>query len=285
MNRAADHLGELGARLDVRVVYTDLDGTLLGPGGSLYSRPGGGVSRRAAEAVAAVHDAGVALVPVSGRTVDTARETARVVGARDFIAELGALACYELGAEVVLYTGAYAGAGAPYEAMARRGGAGLLLESFAGRLEPHAPWAFAGRRATMLLRGSVDVAEARAVLVGCGYDWLDLRDNGVLHARYPHLGEEVHAYHLVPAGVEKAPAVAEDLRRRGLPPEAAVNVGDAPSDAAVARVVGASFCVANGAAAVEAAAGGNVPANLYATDGSYGDGFAEVILGLLPPAP
>ncbi|MGH2738587.1 MAG: HAD family hydrolase, partial [Actinomycetota bacterium] len=70
-----------GSGLRPRVVYTDLDGTLLGPGGSLFASPGGGITGRPAEAVAALHRAGVALVPVSGRAEVRVKEAARLLGA------------------------------------------------------------------------------------------------------------------------------------------------------------------------------------------------------------
>lgn len=263
----------------VRVVYTDLDGTLLGPGGSLFAATDGGVTPRAADALAAMHEAGVEPVPMSGRTVAQVREVARLLGARDFVAEFGGVISYDHGQEVDR-RGRRAAGEDPVAAMASTGAAGLLLDSFAGRLEPHAPWAFEGREATMLFRGLVDPAEARELLERSGYGWLDLHDNGVIPRRFPGLDvPEVHAYHLVPAGVDKASAVEAHMARRALRREQCVAVGDSPSDVAVAPHVGAVFVVANGAAAVEAA--GPAPDNAYVTGGSRGDGFAEAVMALL----
>ncbi len=253
-----------------RVVYADLDGTLTGPGASLFAGADG-VTDRAARAVVALHRAGVALVPVSGRTLAQTLEAARLLGARDAIAELGGLTTYGLGREVVRARGAFAGAGTPFEAMARSGAGALLLESF--DLEPHAPWAFAGRECTMLFRGRVDVADARRMLDDARHDWLGLTDNGVIGR---DRGREIHAYHLLPRGVGKAEAIAADLARRGLGADAAVVVGDAPSDVAAAPHVAAAFVVSNGRAAAEGASG-----NVFVTEGAFGDGFAEVVLGLL----
>src|SRR5439155_22493563 len=74
----------------IRALYADLDGTLLGPGGSLYATPSG-LSDRGASALATLHGAGVDLVLVSGRTRDQMREAGRILFARAAIAELGAL--------------------------------------------------------------------------------------------------------------------------------------------------------------------------------------------------
>jgi phosphoglycolate phosphatase len=260
----------------VRVVYTDLDGTLLGPGASLFAAERGGITLRAAEAVADLGRRGVALVPMSGRTLEGVREAARLLGATDFIAELGGLTCYDLGQEVVHNHGAHRGPGTPFEAMARSGAAGLLLEAFPGRIEPHAPWAFSGRECSMLFRGHVDLEEARAALAGGGHEWLDLHDNGVIRRSFRGLDVgEVHAYHLVPRGVNKASAVAGHLRRRGLDRAEAVAVGDSLSDAEVAAQVGAVYLVANAETAAVSHPGVRI------TRGSHGEGFADAVGAVL----
>lgn len=268
MKRLADHAEGLRPP---KVVYTDLDGTLFGPGGSLFATAAGGVTLAAARALAGLLETGVAIVPVSGRTAPQVHETARVIGARDYIAELGGITVYGLGEETVRDRGSFEGTGTPHEAMLRDGVPGLLLERFAGRLEPHAPWAFLPRESSMLFRGHVDPLEAREVLDAAGYGWLDLLDNGTIPRRYASLDvEETHAYHLLPRGVTKASAAEADLTRRGLGREDAIAIGDSPADAALASVVGAVCIVANGAASVEGH-------DVFVTEAAHGDGFAEAI--------
>lgn len=280
MNRLAEHLPDLRRHLRLRAVYTDLDGTLFGPGSSLFADAGGRVTTRPAEAVAALHRARVALVPMSGRTRGQVREAARILGARDFIAELGGLVCLDGGTEVVPSTGASLGPGSPVEAMGRSGAAAVLLEAFPGRFEPHAPWAFEPREVTMLFRGRVDPVEARRVLDEAGHRWLELRDNGAIGRRFPSLEvEEVHAYHLLPRGVSKAAAVLEHARRRDIPAESCVVIGDSETDAEIATAVGAVCIVANGAASVSGSD------DVYVTEGSYGEGFAEAVSGFVETAP
>jgi hydroxymethylpyrimidine pyrophosphatase-like HAD family hydrolase len=273
LRRAADHLPHLARSLRPRALYTDLDGTLLGPGASLFAAPSGGVTSRTAEAVAALHAAQIDLIPVSGRTESQVREAARLLGAAGFIAELGGVIAF--GDRVERTHGSHRGRGTPVEAMFRSGAPGFLMEAYRGRLEPHTPWAHAARRSTILLRGLVDPQEARVTLERSGYGWLDVLDNGVILGTYPGLSvPEVHAYHLAPRGIDKASAVARDLKRRGLRPPEAVAVGDAPSDLALAPHVGAVFIVQN--AIVD-----DGPDNAYVTEGSFGEGFAEVVFGLL----
>lgn len=263
-----------------RIVYTDLDGTLLGPRGGLLAAAEGGVTQEAARALGRLHEAGLIVVPVSGRTAPQVWEVARIIGAGDYIAELGGIVALEGQRQIVRRYGAFTGPGTPHMEMARDGAAGLLLETYRGRLEPHAPWAFLPRESSMLFRGLVDPAEADALLTRAGYGWLHLLDNGVIPRAFDSLAAgPVHAYHLLPRGVDKASGVAAHRERRDIPREACVAIGDSPSDAALATEVAATFIVANGAAAVEEAGAGN--GEVYATDRSHGDGFAEAVDVLL----
>ena len=263
------------SRSSLRVLYTDLDGTLLGPGGSLFAGPDGGVSVRAAEAVAALHQAGVALVPVSGRAEVRVREAARLLGADGYIAELGGIRAR--GDLVVRDQGAYEGRGTAYQAMARSGAAGFLLQAFDGRLEPHAPWAHDGREVSMLLRGEVPLDEVHARLDAAGYGWLRLHDNGILRRTFPGLrAGEVHVYNLLPLGVSKATAVAADLADRGVPTEAAVAVGDSASDLVLSPHVWQVFLVAGSPPSRE-----QLPTNVTVTEARHGEGFAEAVRRVL----
>jgi phosphoglycolate phosphatase len=263
-------------------VYADLDGTLMGPGGSLFAHPDGPTPDPAA-AVGELHLAGVDLVLVSGRTRIQVSELARAFGAAGYIAEIGGLIVQRRGRDEVLtrHPGAFGGLGraTPFEAIQRSGVVGVLLEEYRGRLEPHAPWAFLERECSMLLRGSIDLGEGRALLGRAGYGWLDLLDNGIIPAwpgRFPGLEAvpEVHAYHLVPAGVNKRSAVALDRGSRGLHAEQCVAIGDSPSDAEIAPEVGAVFIVANGEPAFRSS---SVQANVYLLEASHGLGFAEAV--------
>ena len=66
-----------------------------------------------------------------------------------------------------------------------------------------------------------------------------------------------HAYHLIPAEVSKARAVAAHMRARGYAREECIAVGDSREDLEVAEVVGRLFLVAN-AVAGDASAFANV---------------------------
>ena len=51
-----------------RILYSDLDGTMVGPGGCFVRAADGSTTREPTDALIALHDAGVALSLVSGRT-------------------------------------------------------------------------------------------------------------------------------------------------------------------------------------------------------------------------
>jgi len=272
VRRLRDHRTTLAAAGTPEVVYVDLDGTLLGPGGSLFAGLEEAVTSRAADALAGMHRAGVTVVPMSGRTEEQVREVARVIGARGFIAELGGVVSRE--GAVEHRHGDAPGGSSPADAMLRSGGPGLLVERLPGRLVPHTPWSDLHRDATLLFRGNVDLGEVAALLDRCGYGWMVLHDNGIIRRDFDDVdADEVHAYHLAPRGVSKAAAVAHDVRARGIDPLRAAVVGDSPADADAGAEVGTCFLVANGAWVAE----GSTDDGPYVTDAAYGDGFAEAV--------
>ncbi|WP_287155655.1 hypothetical protein [Candidatus Solincola tengchongensis] len=262
----------------VKVVYTDLDGTMMGPGGCFFRNLGGGYTLRPARALVEALRRGVDVVPVSGRSARQLREDARLLGLRNYIAELGVELVYDLGEEVVLNTGGLEGAcGDLYRAIMDSGAVDFLLQAHKGRLEFHTPWSNY-RDCTPIFRGLVDLAEVNGVLEE-RYPGLELVDNGVIPRSYPGLEvSEVRAYHLVPKGVSKEKAVAEDMRRRGFRRREAVAVGDSEADLAQSEVVGVFFLVRNGLL-------GNphlepriaVTPNVVVTEGFLNEGWAEAL--------
>src|SRR5919206_2813512 len=89
-----------------RVVYTDLDGTMVGPRGSFWHTAGRELTDDPAAALLELHRAGVALVLVSGRTFEQVVEAARIFAADGAIAELGATVAWDVGRGVHRLTGA-----------------------------------------------------------------------------------------------------------------------------------------------------------------------------------
>jgi hydroxymethylpyrimidine pyrophosphatase-like HAD family hydrolase len=232
----------------VRVLYADLDGTLLGPGGSLFADADKVPTNLGARAVEACLRADVELVLMSGRGRHSLSEDARLFGQTSYIYEAGA--CVVLDGEEHWLTGDLRGGGDPYlsihDQISSTGAPALLLEHYAGRLEYHDPWA-AGREVSHLFRGLIDAFEAVALLERNGITGLRVVDNGVVHRRSPALDglPQVRAYHLVPEGAAKAAGVAFHLRARGFERSDAVAVGDSREDLSCAPHVGTFWLVAN----------------------------------------
>jgi phosphoglycolate phosphatase len=263
----------------LRCVYTDLDGTLLGPGGSLFRNAEREFSMMQARGLEACHRAGVEVVIMSGRREAQVMEDARLIGQTSYVYEAGCAVVIDW--ETMVLTGDAAdGVGTLFERIEAQGIPELLFGHFEGRLEYHDPW-HTGRVHSHLFRGKVDVEEANRVLEEEGHGDLRLLDNGAIGTRMPGL-EITHAYHLVPKLVSKANAVAAHMRAREYEPGQCVGVGDSVEDLEVAAAVGRFFVVANAPprdpGLREALSAYD---NVTVTEGSMGDGFYEAVVSTL----
>lgn len=267
-----------------RIVYSDLDGTMVGPGGCFFRGEAGGVDLEPSRALAALLSAGVPLVLVSGRTRPQLIEACGIFGADGYIAELGALIGWRSGPGIDADAGSELVRGAMPDDLDAVPGevVDALLARFAARLEYHAPWHL-GHEIDVMLRGQVDVLEVERRLIELGYGWLRLKDNGVLPWTAEALRASalsvsaMHVYHLVPDGISKGLAVARDLRRRGIDPLDALAIGDSASDLAMAPEVGAFSLVENGARAPHMRELITRHANVRVESGSHGAGWSAAV--------
>ena len=266
----------------LRCVYTDLDGTLLGPRGSLFRDPEGNFSLRQARALEACARAGVEVVLMSGRRESTVASDARLMGQTSYIYEAGCGVMID--GERTLLTGDWTvgeSGETPAERMLAAGILDLLFEHFEGRLEWHAPW-HTGRELSLLMRGKADVGAANELLRDHGHDDLRFLDNGAIARRVEGVDGRSHAYHLVPGGASKGSAVAYHRRARGYEAEECIAVGDSIEDLEAAASVGRFFVVANGPQFDESLneALARFP-NATVTEGAMGDGFYEAVVSTL----
>jgi len=262
------------------VLFSDLDGTLFAPGGLLLGDASGAPSTATAEAVVAINRAGLSAVITTGRNRLQCMELSRILGWRAFIAELGTVIVHELYEPATYCLGEWPDGAllpdeTPYEAIVRSGALEELRRRFPGRIEEHAPW-HVDREATHVLRGNIDVAEARAALDALELP-VSLIDNGIVRAPQNTLVGviEIHAYHLVPKGVHKALAIEQVLARRGLTRSDALAIGDSATDVEMADAVALGVLVRNAlddARVREEAARRD---NVVATRGERGEGWAE----------
>ena len=262
-------------------VYTDLDGTLLGRGSSLFRDAEGGFSLAQSRGLEACDRAGVEVVIMSGRREAQVAEAARLMGQASYIYEAGC--AFAIDGEKSLLTGDLVPdeAGTVYEKIEQRGIPAMLFERFEGRLEYHSPWHH-GRVLSHLFRGKVDVSAANELLHSAGHDDLRLLDNGAIGREMPTIEGPTHAYHLVPQMVSKANAVTAHARARGYDPADCIAVGDSVEDLEVAAAVGRFFVVANGPQR-DPGLREALPTwdNVAVTEGAMGDGFYEAVVSTL----
>jgi hydroxymethylpyrimidine pyrophosphatase-like HAD family hydrolase len=273
----------LRALARVEVLYTDLDGTLLGRNSSVLADDEGEPTLETAEAIVAVNRARLTVVMVSGRNALQLAETTRILGWTDFIGEVGCVRSVGRSRELSYSTGDWTAEMvpeglSPYEAIAEAGALDVLETAFPGRIERHMPWD-SDRLATHMLRGDVDAVRAQEILDTLPLP-IDIVDNGIIRPpRHTLVGVgQIHAYHLVPRGSSKARAIAEDLAARGLAREQAAAVGDSPTDLAMAASVGLFVLVANGLDSPGMAERIEATENAYVTHARQGHGWAELAL-------
>ena len=250
----------------LRCVYTDLDGTLLGAGASLFRDGEGRFSLLPARALEACHRSGVEVVCMSGRRKAQVAEDARLMGQDSYVYEIGGGVV--VGGEEHFLCGEFAPVDgrSPHELIAASGAPALLLETYGDRLATLAPFD-RDRYVSHLFRGEVDPEEANALLAERGHAGLKLVDNGASHT-----GGRV--FHLIPAQTSKVAGVELHMRARGYAPGECIAVGDSAEDLTVAAAVGRFYLVAN--ADVEA-----VGANVERTDSGHGEGFYEAVVASL----
>lgn len=265
-----------------RVIYTDVDGTLVGPKGSLFRAADGSLTLAAAKAIMLASERGVDIVMVSGRSARQLFGDARILGLNNYIAEMGCEIVYGGGSEMVKNFEDLAGGDISlYEAIAKSGSVELLFERYPGRLEYHAPWS-EGRNCTHVFRGHVDISQAMSLLGSVGLKDLKLIDNGVIARRgtLDKSVKEVHAYHLMPKSASKQSGLARDMEIRKIPMKTAIAIGDAVSDVAMAEHVGAFFLVRNALMSKDRLGLEEEIAkhkNVFVTESEMGEGFAEVV--------
>src|SRR5215217_3172934 len=153
----------------LRAAYLDMDGTLLGRGGSLLHDADGAFTMLGARALEACARAEVEVVPYSGRRQSTLLRDTRILGLRSYIFEAG---CGLVLDGEVRWLAEEVDDGAANA---------LLLERYAGRLEMYDPWQLGRESSRLYLGHGVDAAEADALLEDAGHGHFRLVDNGAMH--------------------------------------------------------------------------------------------------------
>lgn len=263
-----------------KIALTDLDGTLLGLGGSVLIDATGAPALTTVQAIVEVNKAGLEVVVCTGRNRIQAGEVSRILGWESFIAELGCIVKHGRGETVEYLLGEWPDGvllanETPYHAITRLGGLRVLTDAFPGKIEEHDPW-HTDREVTHVLRGSLDCATAQAALNTLTVP-IDIIDNGIIHPPRHTLMDvdEVHVYHLVPRGTSKEHAIRELLARRGLTPADAVAIGDSTTDVEMMNAAALGVLVKNALADPRVLSAIEGLDTIVATRAERGDGWAE----------
>jgi len=229
----------------VKVIYTDMDGTLTDPEGCIFTAPSGKLTLIPIEAVFHVLQKKIDVVIVSGRTHSQLRENARILGFKNFIAESGCEIVYDLGKKVIYNIGdiKIEKGKSPRQIIEESGAVELLFSRFPGKIRYYYPWADEVRN-NVILVGNIPVKDANLLLKEHGFSNLRLNDNGKVPPEKDFPAP--HCYHLIPSATSKRSAVARDKKIRRLKREQLVGIGESVEDVEIADEVGVYFVVKNG---------------------------------------
>lgn len=275
---------EREAFANLTTVYTDLDGTLLSPGGRLLADSKGKPSARTCNAIVALRNAGMELVVITGRSRIQCNEFIRLLDAEAIVGEMGCTK-QERGTsnlDITYDTGEFEWDRekyeTPWDAIAASGAVEALFERYEGKLEYNVPRCL-NRDVTHAMRGYIDPDEAADFLQSQGFNF-EFVDNGMIFTPTDTKlvdCPQIRGYHLVPAGTSKAKAAKEDMAQRGLAPGECVTIGDGYEDIMMGEHTGSFVMMVNGLrhernrAAVE-----ELPNEMkFVTNEICGDGWVE----------
>ena len=280
--------GDLKERLaNVRYVFTDLDGTMLARGSRAIFDAAGKPSVALIQTLLDLREAGVEVIPCSGRNRSMLHEDARILAFNGYIGEMGGLLMLDHGKDEWTYFTADmeydpACGLTPHQVIEQAGLCDEILSRWPGFLEYHNDMqqGYKYREVTIAMRGEVPDDEVRAIIAKSGVN-LDWGDNGYL----PHISKPTtlnlpdgvpgRAFNLSPAGLNKGRAVARFCELRGIDPAEALAIGDASSDFLMADAVGTFFLVENGLKSPGADEFLAAHDNAWVTQGNNVDGWVS----------
>ncbi|WP_346674780.1 HAD family hydrolase [Enorma phocaeensis] len=250
--------GELRERLaKVRYVFSDLDGTMYGPGSCVLLNAAGEHSLSFVSVLVELKRAGIEVIPCSGRNRSMLHEDSRLLGLKSYIGEMGGIIMLDRSKDEWEYFTADMAYDpdcglTPHEVIEQTGVCDEFVGRWPGLLEYHNDMStgYKYREVTVGLRGEIPDEEARALLDGCGLD-LDWADNGYLNyisapttLKLPE-GVSGRAFNIMPKGLDKGRAIKRFCELKGIDPAETLAIGDATSDYLMADYVGVFLLVEN----------------------------------------
>ncbi|GAB4366064.1 MAG: hypothetical protein Kow0042_05720 [Calditrichia bacterium] len=248
----------------IKVIYTDVDGTFV-TDGCLF-RNTTGYTLRNAQAIFTLLQHGVDVVMTSGREREKLKDTARILGFQNYIANLGIEIVYNQGEKVVTNFGIAVSNHQELKDYIRNTGViQAIFKRFPGKIKYYTPWSDSLRTHHLLI-GELNYPEVSEWL-SAEFEELRIIDNGAVPPG--HGFSSPHAYHILPRNVGKRAAVALDKRERNLRTENLIGIGDSMEDVTIAGEVGIFFLLDD-----------EVPAredNVIRIENRDGEGFSRIV--------
>jgi HAD superfamily hydrolase (TIGR01484 family) len=275
-----DHREEIKKGLnDLKVIYTDLDGTLFNDRGCIVKDKDEHYYLEAVRLLPAVSKKNWDIVLVSGRNKYQLRYNAQMIGLKNYISELGSELVYDLGEKVyttfdhkkIKYDFTYKGRDLIKIVE-------ILKSHFPNKVESKLEWSMY-RSYNVLFFGEIDLDEANRLLKSRGYGDLVMVDNG--YSLLEHLDldvERLHIYNLMPSDVNKGEGIKLDKKIRNFEKDNCIALGDSLEDLKMAGEVKYFFLMENAFEDREAimAALANYD-NIFVTESAMNKGWVEVM--------
>ncbi|WP_028263525.1 HAD family hydrolase [Atopobium fossor] len=280
----------------IRYVMTDLDGTML-TGASAVQNSSKLPSTQLIKTLVDLRNAGIEVVPVSGRNRAMTFEDARILSFRAWIAEMGGLICTKSGSqpEWTYFTGdmpyKHTSLKTPHDLICETGIVDELIARYPGKLETYHDnyVGFEYREVSVALRGSVEASEVQAILDSCSLP-LYLADNGLVKRingsttlkgitmEHP---QGIHTYHIMPHGLTKGSGIAQFAKLMHIEKDQMLAAGDSPADCEMADFVGTFLFMKNGFEHDDAYAELAKHDNAFVSNLPSTDGWCEAMQTLL----
>ncbi len=231
---------------DLKVIYTDLDGTFFNDQGCAIKDAEGIYYFDAVRILPIIKQRDIDLVLASGRDKYQLRYNAQMIGAKNYISELGAELVYDLGKTVYvtfdekkyIYDLTYGGKDITDIIE-------ILMMEFPGKIEGRTEWS-KYRAYNGLFFGEINLKKANNILRSEGYNGLVLVDNGFSKLMNIDLDvKRLHIYNLMPEGVTKANGIVLDKKIRKIRSENCIALGDSIEDVKMASEVKYFFLMKN----------------------------------------
>jgi HAD superfamily hydrolase (TIGR01484 family) len=223
---------------DLKVIYTDLDGTLFNDQGCIIKDCEGNFYFEVVKLFERIAKKNWDIVLVSGRNKLQLRNNSMLVGVKNYITELGSELVHNLGEKVYVtfdnekYNYEITKCGKDLVNIVR-----ILKEAFPNKIDSNLDWSI-DRTFNALFFGDVDLEKANRILKDAGYEGLVLVDNGFSKLVKLNLDvENMRIYNLMPRGVDKSSAIKLDKKLRNFKDENCVALGDSIEDLKMAPVV------------------------------------------------